>query len=91
MKNIIIVSQSLYQTIFWEKIANQLNKNQDFKIIILCFDYESEIFLKKKNFFFYNLNSLKFKKSLRIFVNLCKKYKIKELKKNYFIILIIII
>lgn len=83
MKNIIIVSQSLYQTIFWYKIC-YFFKKKNLNLLILCFDYESEKFLKNKNIDFVNIFKFKKKKSLSAYVNLCKKYKIKNLKDNLF-------
>ena len=81
---IIIVSQSLYQTLFWVKIAQFITNKIALDIIFVCFDYESEIFLKNKNFKFFNLNNIKFSVTNSNIQQIIKKYKIKNIEEILF-------
>ncbi len=46
MKKIFIITLALYQTKFWFKVFKD-NKDKNFEFIIISFDSESSIFLKK--------------------------------------------
>ena len=46
MKKIFIITLALYQTKFWFKVFKD-NKDENFKFIIISFDSESSVFLKK--------------------------------------------